>query len=151
MIIYTDGACSGNGSESATGGFGVVVLDDNENIIETYRESAKGTTNNRMELSAILWALAKYGDKNPIVYSDSAYSVNTLTNWMFGWQKNGWVKSNNQSPENLDLIKIYYTLWERGYRIQLIKVRGHAGNKWNELADKLATGQIHRKEKVLCQ
>ena len=98
MICYTDGSCLGN---PGPGGFGVVVLDDNENPITYHAERFNNTTNNRMELSAILWAFLKYGKpaatgKNPlIVYSDSAYCVNTLTNWMFSWEKRGWLKSDN--------------------------------------------------------
>ena len=143
MIIYTDGACSGNGTQNSKGGFGVVVLDDNEKLINTCRISNTDTTNNREELRAIIWATWNYGNKAnpPVVYSDSAYAVNTLTNWRFGWESNGWKKSNNQTPENLDLIQAYKELWDHGYRIDLRKCRGHAGNKWNELADKLATGK----------
>lgn len=146
MIIYTDGACSGN---PGPGGFGVVVLDDDENLILTHSERIDlDTTNNREELKAILWAFLKYGvpaaaDNPPsIIYSDSAYCVNTLTSWMFSWEQKGWIKSDNTKPENLDLIKPFFEYWKRGYRIDLRKIRGHAGNKWNELADKIATGKI---------
>ena len=112
MIIYTDGACSGNGSAHAVGGFAAIVLDDNENYITSYHEQVKDTTNNRMELSAILWTMIKYGKERPapIVYSDSAYCVNTLTSWMYGWARRGWVKSDNKEPENLDLIQAFYKL-----------------------------------------
>lgn len=145
MTIYTDGACSGN---PGPGGFGVVVLDDNENLILTHRETSDNTTNNKEELKAILWAFLEYGvpaaagTTPPIVYSDSGYCVNTLTSWMFGWEKKCWIKSDNKTPENLDLIKPFFEYWQRGYRIDLRKVKGHAGNQWNELADKLATGKI---------
>ena len=151
MIIYTDGACSGNGSAAAVGGFAAIVLDDNGNYITSHHEQVKNTTNNRMELSAILWAMMKYGQDPvsvPVVYSDSAYSINTLTSWMWGWEKRGWLKSDNKEPENLDLIHAYYTLWQRGYRIELRKCRGHSGDHWNEQVDKLAvaakegTGQV---------
>lgn len=140
MIIYTDGACSSNGSANAVGGFGVIVLDDNENYLTSYHEQVKGTTNNRMELSAILWAMIKYGKELPCptVYSDSAYCVNTLTSWCWSWQKRGWLKSDNKEPENLDLIQAYCKLYEQGYRIELRKCRGHAGDYWNEQVDKLA-------------
>lgn len=140
MIIYTDGACSANGSATAVGGFGIVVLDDDENLITTHHEQVQNTTNNRMELSAILWAMIKYGNEQPapVVYSDSAYCVNSLTVWMWGWERKGWLKSDNTEPENLDLIQAFHTLWLRGYRIDLRKCRGHAGNKWNEMADRLA-------------
>lgn len=91
-----------------------------------------------MELSAILWVMAKYGKENPIVYSDSTYAINTLTNWSFSWKKNGWRKADKKIPENLDLITLYHELYDRGYRIELRKCAGHSGNKWNELADELA-------------
>lgn len=141
MICYTDGSCQGN---PGPGGFGVVVLDDNENLITTYSERANNTTNNRMELSAILWAFLKYGskDKTLTVYSDSAYCVNTLTNWIFSWEKNNWKKANNQPPENLDLIKPFFNYLQLGNNIQLKKVKGHAQNKWNNMADQLATGKM---------
>jgi ribonuclease HI len=142
MIIYTDGACSKN---PGPGGFGVVVLDDDENLILTYSEKSNNTTNNREELKAILWAFLKYGEpaaagNPPVVCSDSAYCVNTFTSWMFSWEQKGWKKSDNTKPENLDLIIPFFNYWQQGYRIDLQKVRGHANNKWNNLADKLATG-----------
>jgi len=138
MIIYTDGACSGN---PGPGGFGVVVLDDDENLITYHSERSDNTTNNREELKSILWAFLRFGEDAPTVYSDSAYAVNTLTSWMFNWAKNGWIKSDNKTPENLDLIKPFFEYWQKGYRINLRKVKGHAGNRWNELADRLATGK----------
>ena len=151
MICYTDGACRGNGKESAAGGFGVVVLDDTEKIIDLYSKHCKGTTNNREELKAILYVMLKYGKKEynftiderpPIVYSDSAYCVNTFNDWMFRWAANNWIKSDGKVPENLDLIQAYYNHYMDGYRIDLRKIKGHAGEKWNELADMLATGKI---------
>ena len=141
MIIYTDGSCQKN---PGPGGFGVVVLDDNENLIQQYSERCENTTNNREELKAILWAFLKYGNKENqiIIYSDSAYCVNTLTNWMFSWKKNNWKKANNQSPENLDLIKPFFNYLKSGNIVELKKVKGHAENKWNNMADQLATGKI---------
>ena len=134
MIIFTDGSSKGN---PGPGGFGVVVLDDNENLILTHSEKSQETTNNREELKAILWAFLRYGEPAaaghtpPVVYSDSAYSVNTLTSWMFGWAKKGWLKSDNKTPENLDLIKPFFEYWQKGYRIDLKKVKGHSSNRWS--------------------
>ena len=90
-----------------------------------------------MELSAILWTFLKYGSKNDklTIYSDSAYCVNTLTNWMFSWEKNNWKKSNNKTPENLDLIKPFFNYFKLGNIVELKKVKGHAENKWNNMAD----------------
>ena len=62
---------------------------------------------------------------------------------MFKWANNGWVKSDNKPPENLDLIKAYYEYYNKGYRIDLRKVKGHSGNQYNEFADKLAKGEIY--------
>ena len=59
---------------------------------------------------------------------------------MYSWQRNGWVKSDGKVPENLDLVKAFYDLKENGIDINFVKVKGHANNKYNELADKLATG-----------
>lgn len=147
MIIYVDGACSGNGTAAAVGGFGVVVLDDNENLITTYSKRNENTTNNKEELRAILYALIKYGKtiNIPIVYSDSAYAVNSLNTWRIAWEVNGWLKRDSTPPENLDLIKTYADLWEQGYRIDLRKCAGHQGLKWNEMADKLAVAAKERK------
>lgn len=149
MVIYTDGSCNGNGKAVNSGGFGVVVLDNNENIIYTYSERCENTTNNREELKAIIYAMEHYGkqsllDWNEIivVYSDSNYCVQTLNEWMFNWERNGWIKSDKKIPENLDLIKKYFDLYQKGYRIDLRKIKGHAGHKFNEMADGLATGKV---------
>ena len=72
------------------------------------------------------------------VYSDSAYVVNTFNSWVWGWRKKGWLKSDNKTPENLDLIQAYCELYDKGYRIELRKCAGHAGIPGNELADKMA-------------
>ena len=150
MIVYVDGSCTGNGKAVNSGGFGVVVLDNDENLIFTYAKRSVNTTNNREELKAILFALITYGRNNPtpIVYSDSAYCVNTFNDWMFRWASNNWIKSDGNSPENLDLIQAYYDFYNKGYRIDLRKIRGHAGHKYNELADKLATGKISEEEAI---
>ena len=142
MIIYTDGSCSGN---PGRGGYGVVILDDNENIIRTISWPEKNlTTNNREELKAILYVMKNYGreQSTPVVYSDSNYAVQTLNDWMFRWAKNNWKRSRNQIPENLDIIQEYYNLYQQGYRIILNYIKGHNGHKWNEMADKLAKGEL---------
>ena len=157
MIIYTDGSCLGNGKAVNSGGFGVVVLDNDEKLIYNYNKKCENTTNNREELKAILYSFLNYGVNInnpllgfnisiPIVYSDSNYCVQTFNEWMFSWARNGWIKSDKQPPENLDLIQAYYDWYQKGYRIDLRKVKGHNGNKWNEVADQLATGKITPEE-----
>lgn len=144
---FTDGSCSRN---PGPGGYGVVGVDDTDKIVFVRSKRAEDTTNNREELKAILYVMLNYGSKTepPIVYSDSAYCVNTFTSWMFGWANKGWVKSDKKTPENLDLIKAYYDWYQKGYRIDLRKVKGHAGERFNELADDLATGR-KREEDVI--
>jgi ribonuclease HI len=142
MIIYTDGSCRANGSPDAPGGYGVVAIDGDK--IFTYAHQEVGTTNNRQEMKAILYALLNFGDKEfaPTVYTDSGYAFNTFTDWMYIWEMRGWRKGNQEVPENLDLIKAYFEYEREGYKINLKKVKGHSGNKWNEYADGLATGRI---------
>lgn len=150
MIIYTDGSAHPN---PGPGGFGVIVLDNDEKIQYIYNKQfeKEKVTNNQMELKAILYAFLNYGvnintnkftNNIPIVYSDSNYCVQTFNSWMFNWANNGWVKSDKKTPENLDLIQAYYEWYQKGYRIDLRKIKGHAGQKWNEMADGLATGRI---------
>ena len=149
--IYTDGSANPN---PGPGGFGVVVLDNTENFVyNLYRESSEKTTNNREELKAILYALKTYGVnifdlsedefiRVPIVYSDSAYAINTYNDWMWRWASNNWIKSDGAKAENLDIIQEYYDLWNQGYRIELKKVAGHKDVKGNILADRLAADKI---------
>ena len=155
MILYVDGSCLGNGKVVNSGGFGVIVLDNDEKLIYNYYKSSENTTNNREELKAILYSFLNYGVNInnplygfdiPIVYSDSNYCVQTFNDWMFRWANNNWIKSDKQKPENLDLIQAYFEHYQKGYRIDLRKVKGHADNKWNNLVDKLATGKITTEE-----
>ena len=145
-MIYTDGSALGNGRADAAGGYGIVVIDDNENVIDAYAERCEGTTNNRMEMSAIIWAYENYArfpfDDPPVVFSDSSYCVNTFNQWMESWKRRGWIKSDNKIPENLDLIKKYDILKNSGRIINLKYIKGHNGHLFNELADKLATNKI---------
>lgn len=152
MVIYTDGSCRGNGKANSEGGFGVCVVEDGQ-LVDIYQQFQSPTTNNEMELKAILYAFLKYGTKDnffvPTVYSDSAYAVNTLTNWMYNWAAKDWKKADKKTPENLELIKAYYDWEQLGYKINLQKIAGHANHKYNELADALATGRIHTLEEAL--
>lgn len=141
MEIYTDGSAHPN---PGPGGYGIVGV-ENDNIVFTRSKQYNNeVTNNEMEIKAILYTMLNFGSKSnpPIVYSDSSYCVNIFNDWMFTWKKNNWLKGDNQIPKNLDLIKTYYDWYEKGYRINLKKIKGHQGNKYNELADALATGKI---------
>ena len=144
MKFYTDGSCSGN---PGPGGWGVVAVSDNDEVVWCYGEQEEQTTNNRMELTAIAYVFYNYGvlaaagAEIPDVYTDSAYALGTLSSWMFTWAKTGWLNSKKKTPENLDIIKPMYDYWQKGYRMKLHKIKGHAGYEFNELADQIAKGE----------
>lgn len=75
----------------------------------------------------------------PLIYSDSAYCVNIINDWMFSWERNGWKRPKNQKVKNLEIIKQIYELRNLA---EIKKVKGHSGDKWNEYVDALATGKI---------
>ncbi len=136
--IYTDGACSGN---PGPGGWGAVLL---------YKEhkkeisgAEKETTNNRMELKAVIEALraVKKIEANIIVYTDSKYVQNGIGEWIHSWKKNGWKNAARKPIKNVDL---WQELDEESVRhkIKWVWVKGHNGNKYNEIADQLACAAI---------
>ena len=137
VIIYTDGACSGNPGK---GGWGAVLIYGNiEREISGTEES---TTNNRMELTACIEALKLLKEPCKVsLYSDSAYVVNAfLQDWISSWLKNNWRNSKKEEVLNRDLWEQLIELNNK-HQIQFIKVKGHAGNKYNEICDQLATGK----------
>lgn len=138
--IYVDGACKGN---PGPGGFGVVEL-DGDIIRYSYQKSCEETTNNREELKAIIHALEiadeYYGFETVLIYSDSAYCVNMINDWIWTWARNNWKNSKKKEVENIDLVKIIYNYINKDfYHCQVVKTSGHCGIAGNELADALAT------------
>lgn len=138
VTIYTDGACSGN---PGVGGYGAIL------IYNGYEKRISGsednTTNNRMELFAVISGLNCLKEKCEVtVYSDSAYTVNGFNmGWVYEWEKNGWKKADNKPVLNVDLWQRLLDL-TREHRVSFIKVKGHADNEYNNLCDKLATDAI---------
>ena len=135
VTIYTDGACSGN---PGPGGWGAVLLYKDERK-EIYG-SESDTTNQRMEIKAVIEALLtlKVSNWDIVVYSDSAYVVNAIEqNWLENWQKNGWKNSKKEPVANQDLWRELIPLMRKN-RVRMVKVKGHAGNTWNERCDQLA-------------
>ncbi len=138
--IYTDGACSGN---PGPGGWGAVLL---------YREHKKeifggeaSTTNNRMEMKAVIEALkAVKKSAQVVLYIDSQYVKDGMTKWIFSWKKNGWRNANRKTIKNMDLWQELDIEVSR-HNIEWIWVKGHSGNHYNEIADQLARKGIVRK------
>lgn len=139
IIIYTDGACSGN---PGPGGWGAVLI-----YGEHQKEIAGAeadTTNQRMELMAVIEALkAIKGSGWEIrVYSDSAYFINAIQKgWLENWQRNGWKNSKKEDVANQDLWKALIPLLRKN-RVRVEKVKGHSGDRWNERCDQLARNAI---------
>lgn len=137
--VYTDGACQNNQAPGGQpGGWGCVFVDG-----PSYSGFDARTTNNRMELTGAIEALKHTEPGSAVsIYSDSAYVINAfLQNWFKGWFARGWKNAKGQPVENQDLWRELYQLASER-RVQWIKVKGHAGNKFNEMADQLAVGAI---------
>ena len=135
--IYTDGACKGNPGD---GGWGALITDGLENK-EIYG-GEKNTTNNRMELMAVIMALESIEKEQKItIFTDSTYVQKCISEWIVNWKRNGWKSSNKQPVKNQDL-------WMRldGSNSSLITwewVKGHSGHIENDRADYLANLGVH--------
>ncbi len=138
ITIYTDGACSGN---PGPGGWGAILMyKDNKKEISGGK---KDTTNNVMELTAVIEALKllKYPCKVNL-YSDSAYVVNAFVQkWIFGWQKNNWKTADKKDVKNKELWQELVRL-TKIHNVTFIKVKGHADNEYNNRCDELARKAI---------
>ena len=141
VTIYTDGACSGN---PGPGGWGAVLR--YRFNCKVYEKELSGgddsTTNNRMELTAVLTALAIL--KEPCIvelYSDSKYVVDAIEKgWLYGWQKKGWIKADKKPVLNVDLWQQLLPLLAR-HDVRLHWVKGHAENEKNNRCDQLAVAE----------
>ena len=134
VMIYTDGACKGN---PGPGGWGaILVYGENEKELSGGEIS---TTNNRMELTAVISALEAL--KRPchvILTSDSTYVINSVTKgWLAGWVKKNWVRNGHEPVPNADLWKRLLSAMER-HEMEWVWVRGHNGHPYNERCDRLA-------------
>lgn len=147
--IFTDGACSNN---PGPGGWGAVFYKDTKQEVISGHEVE--TTNNRMELMAIVKALAKIKkDKYKPgcsfeIYSDSAYVVNAINyGWLSKWSLNNWVTTKGEEIKNQDLWKRYlllnsYLVCQRKLHIKVIKIKGHNNNAFNDHVDEIAKAEV---------
>ena len=138
VTIYTDGACSGN---PGPGGWGAILMyKENKKEISGGK---KDTTNNVMELTAVIEALKllKFPCKVKL-YSDSAYVVNAfLQNWVINWQRNNWKTADKKEVKNKELWQELVELTNI-HDITFIKVKGHSDNEYNNRCDELARKAI---------
>lgn len=133
VIIYTDGASSGN---PGPGGWAAVVK--REGKVSELGDSEEKTTNNRMEMSAAIGALSKTEPGDEInLYTDSQYLINGITKWVFGWQKNNWKTKTGDDVLNKDLWQVLADL-DRDRIINWVAVSGHAGVALNNRVDEIA-------------
>ena len=136
--VYTDGACSGN---PGPGGWGAVIFDNQKNQ-KNISGKEKDTTNNRMELMAPIMALKKIKvNSEIIIYTDSIYVQKGITEWITRWEKNGWISSNKKPVKNKDLWIKLSSLCQKN-TVTWKWIKGHSTNKYNNLADLLATQAI---------
>lgn len=152
LEFYTDGAYS---SKSEMGGWAAICLEDGM-IIDEQTGYEPYSTNNRMELMAILSAFENINtvettQTKVIVYTDSAYAANAFNQaWYQSWLKNGWKTADRQDVKNQDiwhrLVALYIKLKAK-YNLEIVRVKGHSGNKWNSYADALAVRARQKLEK----
>lgn len=140
VIIYTDGACSGNPGK---GGYCAILMhEDKEKVISG---SETETTNNRMELLAVIKGLEAL--KMPCsvnVYSDSQYVVDAFNKgWIIGWMNNNWKNANKKEVKNVDLWKKLLELCGV-HLVKFTKVAGHSDNEYNNRCDKIAVEEYKK-------
>ena len=155
--VYTDGACSGN---PGNGGYAFIILKGEKEILKL-SGSQENTTNNYMELKSIVRAiehviseLGSIPTKNKMevfIHSDSAYCINPVEKgWIKFWESNGWISRTGEPIKNLELwIKLNSLLKHRKFEFKFVKVKGHSGDRYNEMVDKAAKNAINRLNREL--
>ena len=139
--LFTDGSSRPN---PGPGGWGVVKVKEGVVIEQRYGHAAD-TTNNRMELTALIEAFSLTSPDEALnIYTDSELCVNTITKWAAAWEQNGW-KRKSGPIQNLELVKKLYELAQARPKVQLTWIEAHNGWRWNEYADSLSTAWAREK------
>lgn len=138
IVIYTDGACSGN---PGPGGWGTILI--YKDMKKEISGGEKNTTNNIMEITAVIEGLKMLKYECEVeIYSDSAYVVNAFNQgWIYNWRKNNWKTSGKEPVKNKELWEELYDLTKK-HKVTFIKVKGHADNVYNNRCDELARNAI---------
>ena len=134
VVLYTDGACSGN---PGPGGYGAVLIYGG--VEKEIFGGEKSTTNNKIEMMAVIKGLEALKEPCEVeVYSDSAYIVNAIEQgWIESWKKNGWRKADKKPVKNVDLWERLLELMEK-HSVTFNKVKGHADDEYNNRCDRIA-------------
>ena len=133
MKLYTDGSCLGN---PGTGGWAAICVTDGDSVFFRVAGGDTHTTNNIMELTAVIRGLERYGGGPVKIYTDSKYVMDGITKWIKGWKRNGWKTSTGSDVKNkclweqLDALVTEFVTFEW--------VKAHNGDRWNEEVDTLA-------------
>ena len=140
VVIYTDGACSGN---PGPGGWAAILIYGD--IKKEISGGDKETTNNIMELTAILEGLKALKVECEVeIYSDSAYSVNAFNEgWIYNWVKNNWKTASGEKVKNKEIWQELYELTKK-HKVTFNKVKGHSDDELNNRCDELARGEIDK-------
>lgn len=138
--MYTDGACSYN---PGPGGYGIVLIYNG--IEKQFSGFDESTTNNRMEITAVIEGLKKLKEPCDVtIYTDSAYTMNAFDlGWLENWQQNNWKNAQKKEVLNKDLWQELLLQMER-HNITWVKVKGHSDNKYNNICDKLARAEVDK-------
>ena len=140
IVIYTDGACSGN---PGPGGWGAILM--YKGIKKEISGNMKDTTNNIMEITAVIEGLKQLKKQSEVqIYSDSSYVVNAFKQgWIYNWIKKGWKTANGESVKNQELWQELYNL-TKIHKVEFIKVKGHSDNEFNNRCDEMAREAIKK-------
>ena len=148
ITIYCDGACKGNPGKS---GSGLAIYHGKNKPTLLYGEYAGRGTNNTAELNALYKALLIALESEPskvIIYCDSKYSIDCISNWAYGWKRKGWTKKSGEI-KNLEIIKLAHELYDgMKSRVVIKHVKGHSGVEENELSDRMAVYAISSKSEA---
>ena len=137
--VYTDGGSRGNGNSDSLGGWAYLIHYNDNELFDS--AAVPNQTNNQMELKAMIEALKKFNSVKEsisvVVYSDSAYCVNGINDWIKGWKKKNWIGSNKQPVKNVELWKELDDIRNTFNDIKFVKVKGHSTDIGNNFVDEL--------------
>lgn len=137
VILYTDGACSGN---PGPGGYAAILIYNG--VEKEISGGEKNTTNNKMEMMAVIKGLEMLKEPCEVsVYSDSAYVVNSIEKgWVYSWKKNNWKKADKKEVKNIELWERMLELMNM-HKVSFLKVKGHSNDELNNRCDRLAVAE----------